>query len=457
MQLLVWKNSLLAVSLVILGVVNHCIKVDAASVKKSNTFTSPNSSDRTQKLLLDANHHLELYSNNEFVAAFNQYPEFELFDVDSTQPVLLNLANAQPSINQEPPAPSENIQIAPNTTTTENREIAPQSNETPQLDAQPPNFLPITPSSNEDFLETPINHHYQKLAQLRQRLREARKSNFDAQNYRELGLRVRARALPSSPLEQTQPPETQRSEPKFKPIASLQGRVGYFHTSNIFSAAVDPIDDGLFLYGLRLASKYFPLGKHTYINGSIDGNLIRYVDQSKFNYNQLRFNLSVYQQLSRRMFGEVSWSNQQLFYANSSDVFTSGDRFLNEQSLRLSVGRSDPLSQKLMLDSFYEFSWNWSDPERRSRLVNFLWLALNYKIQKPLEIGLNYQLSLSDFTKRDRYDQVHRLYTSLIYRLSKTNSVNFQTGFSFGDSTVNNIDFDGWFLSINYNVLISDF
>jgi hypothetical protein len=157
------------------------------------------------------------------------------------------------------------------------------------------------------------------------------------------------------------------------------------------------------------------------------------------------------------MYGEIGWTNQQLFYAKNSEFFQAGDRFLNENSLYLSLARRDPLTDKLMFDSFYEFSWKLSDPENRSRIVNSLWLSLSYYIQKPLQVGLNYQLNLSDFSARDRHDQYHRLYGSIIYRLSNSSSLNFQTGYSFGDSTARNIDFESWFLNISYNLKIGEF
>ena len=193
-------------------------------------------------------------------------------------------------------------------------------------------------------------------------------------------MRLRPRPLEQLPAPRTEPPVT-----KFKPIGSLKARVGYFQTSNIFSSDDNPIEDGLIVSGLTLTSAYFPLGSKTYLNGSIDGNIIRYINQSKYNYNQIKFNVSIYQQLSQRMYGEISWSNQQLFYANNSDrsdSYKAGDRFLNENSLQLSLGRRDPLTSKLTLDSFYELSVNFADPQSRSRVVNFFWVSLNYYLAK---------------------------------------------------------------------------
>ncbi|MHC5723991.1 MAG: hypothetical protein ACYTXY_07485, partial [Nostoc sp.] len=195
-------------------------------------------------------------------------------------------------------------------------------------------------------------------------------------------------------------------------------------------------------------------------NGSIDGNLIHYLNQSQYSYNQLRFNLSIYQQLSQRMYGEISWTDQQLFYANNSDrldSFKAGDRFLNENSLQLSFGRRDPLTPRLTLDSFYELSVNFADPLSRNRIINFFWVSLNYYLQKPLQVGIDYQANFADFTQRDREDQFHRLFGHLNYRISDSINMNVQAGVSLGSSTDENIDFDGWFFNINYNLQLGQF
>ncbi|WP_392531190.1 hypothetical protein [Nostoc sp. C117] len=328
----------------------------------------------------------------------------------------------------------------------------PLPNTPPQLESQP-NNLPTSPPDSREQLLNPVeinrSQRLEKLMHLLQKPKQPAASDTD----RELGLRVRLRPLEQQPL----PPQPVA---KFKPIGYLQGRVGYFQTTNIFSSDNNPIEDGLIISGLTLASAYFPLGAKTYLNGSIDGNIIRYLDQSQYHYNQLRFNVSLYQQLSRRMYGELSFSNQQLFYANNSDrsdSFKAGDRFLNENSIELSLGRRDPLTPRLILDSFYELSVNFADPLSRNRIINSFWLSLNYYLQKPLQVGIDYQVNFSDFTQRDREDQFHRLFGHLNYRVSDSSSMNLQAGVTLGSSTAQNIDFDGWFFSINYDFQLGQF
>ncbi|MBD2353507.1 hypothetical protein H6G41_02530 [Tolypothrix sp. FACHB-123] len=323
----------------------------------------------------------------------------------------------------------------------------------------PPGIPTPSPDQIEQLLEPPEGDYAQRRQNLIEVLQKQTQS-LPIPGSLELGLRVKPRQLPDPPpLEQQPPLPQEKPVVRFKPIGSLQARVGYFYSSNIFSSSVDPIEDSLIFYGLTLASTYLPLGSKTFISGSIDGNKIHYLDQSVYDYNQLRFNVSLYQQLSRRMYGELSWSNQHLFYANNGSNFKAGDRFLNENAVRLSLGRRDPLSSKLFLDSFYELSVNFSDPDNRSRIVNSLWLSLSYYLQQPLQVGVNYQFNFSDFTNRPdaREDQFHRLFGHLNYRVSKDSSLNLQGGVSFGDSTSQNINFDAWFFSLNYRLQLGQF
>ncbi|MEA5579266.1 hypothetical protein [Anabaena sp. UHCC 0451] len=307
-------------------------------------------------------------------------------------------------------------------------------------------------SSAENLLNQPIIDDSENTQKLVQQSPEQEQSPSEANEEQELRLRVRPR-----PLEEIPPPPTEKPVDQFQPIGYLRGYVGYFQNSNIFSTNNNKINDGLIYSGLTLASAYFPLSSSTYLNGSIDGGLIHYLDQSDFDYNQVRFNLGIYQELSREMYAELNFSNQQLFYTKNSDSFASGDRFLNENSVQLSLGRRDKLTDKLILDSLYEFSANFSDPETRSRLVNSLLFSLSYSLQKPLQVGVNYQFTLSDFTQRDREDQSHRLFAHLNYRTSNTSNMYLQGGVNLGGSTTPAIDFSGWYFSVNYGFEIGRF
>jgi hypothetical protein len=432
MRLKNWKNLFFCILLASSSGSWCCIKVYAAESAITDVW-HPNNLASTQVNYQQLCQKLEQEAINSLCKQSSKsHP------LDSQEP--LNLAQQTPEKTQVPDQTKE-------------PEDTQKQNDPPPLESQPSN-LPTSPSdSKEQLLNAPEINQSQRLERLMQLLRSPKqppKSDGD----RELGLRVRL-----LPLEQ-QPPPTEQPVVKFKPIGYLQAHVGYFQTSNIFSSNDNPIEDGLIFSGLTLASAYLPLGSKTYLNGSIDGNLIRYINQSQYDYNQVRFNLSLYQQLSRRMYGEISFSNQQLFYANNSDrvdSFKAGDRFLNENSLQLSLGRRDRLTPRLTLESFYELSVNFADPQNRDRIINFFWLSLNYYLQTPLQVGIDYQVSLSDFTQRDREDEFHRLFGHLNYRISDTTNMNIQAGVSLGSSTAENIDFDGWFFSINYNLQLGQF
>jgi hypothetical protein len=259
------------------------------------------------------------------------------------------------------------------------------------------------------------------------------------------------------PVSPVSPVSPVKPTAQFKPIGELKANVSYFQTSNIFSATDGPIQDSLALTGLTLGSVDVPLGHKTFANISIDGNLIRYLNQSKYDYNQLGVNFSLYRLLSPHMYGAISAKNQQLFYVNSSNSFHAGDRFLNENSFKLSLGRRDALTKKIALDTLYEFSVKIDDPSDRSRLVNYLLISLSYYLRKPLQVGIDYEFNLADFTQLSREDLYNRIFGHLNYNLSKTSNVNIQAGVSLGGSNDPTIDYNGWFLSVNYSLQIGQF
>ena len=339
----------------------------------------------------------------------------------------------------------------------------------PPLESQPTDFPATSPEQVEQKLDALEDERSIRLGKLLRLLKENEQKQEEEQEQEqqysinnELGF-IRAQEVPiDTPLlpDQKQPPAIEKPQEKFKAVGYLLGRVGYFHTTNIFSERKKPDDDGLLFTGLTLAAAPFKIAPKTFLNGSIDGNIIRYSEKSEFDYNQIRFNLGIYQQLTSKMYGEIGWNNQQLFYSKDSErfKFASGDKFLNENSFRLSVGRRDPLGKKLNLDSFYEIRLSLTNPpEKRNRVINYVWLSLNYHLQQSLRVGVDYQFSLSNFLekepseRRSREYQYHRISANLRYRISDLSSINLQSGFALGGSTDDNIDFDGWFFSVNYN------
>ncbi|MEA5598370.1 hypothetical protein [Rivularia sp. UHCC 0363] len=349
----------------------------------------------------------------------------------------------QPPQEGEPPSPS------PQPPTPENIEKNP-----PPLESQPTDLPAPSPEEIQQKLDPLENGRSKRLERLLQRLEENKKKSEQQSSNQEIVVRVEEVPLETPQLPELKLPPIDEPLKIYQPIGYLLGSVGYFHTSNIFSSQTNPIDDGLIFTGITLAASPFKIGPQTYLNGSIDGSIITYSEQSEFNYNQIRFNLGVFQQLTSKMYSEIGWNNQQLFYSKDSDRFNfgSGDKFLDENSFRFSIGRRDSLAPKLNLDSFYELRLSLTNPpEKRNRIINYIWFSLNYNLQESLRVGIDYQFNISNFLERSREDQYHRLSANLKYGISDLSSINLQSGFTLGGSTDSRIDFNGWFFSVNYN------
>jgi hypothetical protein len=250
----------------------------------------------------------------------------------------------------------------------------------------------------------------------------------------ELG-KLRLRELPPPP-------------PPPKPAVYLLGGVGYFRSNNILSG-IDPIDDGLFRAGLTLLATP-SLGPQTNLLASVGGNINRYGDLSVYDYNELNFNLGIRQQIGSRTYGQLGWSNRQLF---SQD---SGDRFLNDHSLYLELGRRDVLAKRLTLDTFYQLRVSLANPSDRSGVINYVGASLGYTPIPPLEVALDYQFAFTDFTQQERQDQYHQLLARMSYTLTPNSRAYLYAGPSFGDSSQPDIDFDGFVFGagVNFNLTL---
>jgi hypothetical protein len=254
--------------------------------------------------------------------------------------------------------------------------------------------------------------------------------------------------VPVRPLPPPAPPRPRVKPPKY---VYLQGRLDYFRTSNVFSG-IDPIDDSLFRSGLSLLATP-RIGQQTFLIAGVDANLVHYANEVRINYDELRFRAGIFQQLSPRMYGEIGWTNQQLFLGsdNLADAF-SGQRFLNDHAIRVELSRQDPLGKNLVLTTFYQFRLSFAEPGDRSRLINSFFASLGYNIMPALQLGLDYQFALADFTQEDREDRYHQLLMRLSYRLSNQTRLTVFGGYSFGGSSVPTIDFDGGIFGVSFTV-----
>ncbi|HEY9596913.1 MAG TPA: outer membrane beta-barrel protein [Cyanophyceae cyanobacterium] len=241
-------------------------------------------------------------------------------------------------------------------------------------------------------------------------------------------------------LRELEPPPPPPSEP----TVYLLGGVDYLRSNNIFSG-IDPVDDGLFSAGLTLLAVP-SLGNGTSLFAAVSGNVIRYSYLGEYDYNELQLSLGVRQQMGRHTYGTVGWSNRQLFEQDR------GDRFLNEHSVYLELGRQDSLTQQLTLNTFYQFRLSFADPTDRSQVIHYLGASLDYDLLPSLQLTLDYQFALADFTRQERLDNYHQLLTRLTYRMSSNSQIYLFGGYSFGDSSDSAIDFDGLVFGIGADV-----
>ncbi|NJN57334.1 MAG: outer membrane beta-barrel protein [Leptolyngbyaceae cyanobacterium SL_5_9] len=223
------------------------------------------------------------------------------------------------------------------------------------------------------------------------------------------------------------------------------GRLSFFKSDNILLDRLDPIDDQLISLSASVLAAP-SLGPDTLLIASVEGGLIHYNELSELDYRELEFRASLRQFFSARTYGEIGWSNQQLF--------DDGDRFFNDHSLRLTLARRDPLASNLRLDSFYQLRLSFADPSDRNRIINTLGIGLNYDLQPDLSVGLDYQFTLTDFTQQDRDDLYNQVVAQLSYDLSRNSRIILFGGFSFGDSSDSDVDFNSAIFgaSIDVNV-----
>ncbi|PSB26867.1 hypothetical protein C7B82_18660 [Stenomitos frigidus ULC18] len=248
------------------------------------------------------------------------------------------------------------------------------------------------------------------------------------------------------PLQALPPPPPPR-----QPVVYLIARVDYFRSSNVFSAT-DPVNDGLVRPGLTLFTAP-ALGPNTYFVASVDSNLIRYNTQSQIDYNELRFRAGIFQRLSPTMFGEIGWSNQQLFIAGSKiPGLPVGTRFLNDHGIRFELSRRDQLSKRLSLNTFYQLRLSFADPDIRSRVLNSFIASFNYDYQTNLQLGLDYQFALANFTAIQRDDRYHQVAARLTYTAFRNTQMNVFVGYSFGGSSDPTVGFNGLILGVSLTV-----
>lgn len=228
------------------------------------------------------------------------------------------------------------------------------------------------------------------------------------------------------------------------PVVYLSGGVDYLNSDNIF-LETEPVNDQFVRAGLSLVTVP-ALSPQTSLFASVGGSLLRYSNFSDSDYNELSLQAGITQRLFPQTFGQLSWSNQQLFEAED------GERFFNDHSVRLALGRRDQLLPLLGLDTFYQLRFSFSDPNDFSRFIQTLGVSLSYDIAPKLQISLNYQLTLADFTQQTRYDTFNQIFGQVSFNLTPASRFNLFGGFSFGDSSDAAVDFDDTIFGVSLDV-----
>lgn len=235
------------------------------------------------------------------------------------------------------------------------------------------------------------------------------------------------------------------------PVLYLIPRFDFFHSNNILSA-IDPVDDGLIRPSLALLAVP-PLGPDTYLVASVEGAINRYFRVTEFNYDELRIRAGIFHRLSPNMTAEIGWTNQQLFISgNRIPGFPSGTRFLNDHAARLEISRRDQLTDRLALSTFYQLRVGFAQPEDRSRVLNILFLSLNYDLTKSVQLGLDYQFAAANFTVVPRTDIYHQILGRVTFNAFQNTQLSVYSGFSLGDSSVPSIDFNSYVVGVSLSL-----
>ncbi|OUL18739.1 hypothetical protein BV378_34865 [Nostoc sp. RF31YmG] len=238
------------------------------------------------------------------------------------------------------------------------------------------------------------------------------------------------------------PPRPQQPPQRRQPDVQLLLRSSAFTSSNITGFEAFQPSDTVFINGATLLATP-KLAEDTRLVAAVGGGLVRYADRGDFNYNYLNFNVGIQQRLTRGMYGQLGWVQERLYRDGS------GDRLLLDDSVRLSVGRQDQLSDRLRLDSFYELRASFATPSDQNRLANTLGARLRYDITPQLQGALDYRLSLKDFTQQERFDTQNQIGLEAIYNINPDLFISGSASYLFGSSSDPLVDLDNFSVGVN--------
>lgn len=105
-----------------------------------------------------------------------------------------------------------------------------------------------------------------------------------------------------------------------------------------------------------------------------------------------------------------------------------GPRIFDNKSVGLTLARRDPITPQLTLDTSYQVQYN--DARSRSltssgaiitdfsRVTHTLNAYLGYTPSNRWHTGLNYQLTILDYTVQNRYDTVQQILAQVVYSIT---------------------------------------
>lgn len=267
----------------------------------------------------------------------------------------------------------------------------------------------------------------------------------------ELGI-LQLRPLPPAvpdPPDPASPPEPQ--EPPRRPFVFLSTYVSASNSDNVFLRS-EPrrVGDTFIRPGVSLIA--FPsIGPRTFLLASLEANFLRYQDFTDFSYNELRFRAGIRHSFTDRVYGQLTWSTQNLFREGFSD------RFFRNDSIELFIGRRDSLLPGLTLDSYYQGQLFFTDPNEFSSVSQALGASLSYRFNPQWDARVGYQLTISDFTTVSRHETSQRITAQLRYSLSPSVRMSLFGGVSYGQSSERGVSFDNTFFGISLDATVNLF
>lgn len=254
----------------------------------------------------------------------------------------------------------------------------------------------------------------------------------------DLGI-LRIRDQPQIPVATAQPPAK---------IGFFSARLAIASSDNILLAVNDVggLTGDIFLRPSVAFGVYPSLGPQTALIATADLGLQRYGAQSSLNYDDLRLRVGLRQGLTPRSYGQLIFTYQELYRPGGNR-----DRFFKNTALGLTLGRRDPITPRLALDTYYLIQFNGAQSTSSGTATDFSRLFqsaggyLGYDITPQMQAGISYQLNFIDYTAQDRYDTFQQVLGQVVYRITPNLRFNVYGGVSFGRSSEPRVRFNDTF------------